>query len=97
MQDISYDGILRCWEQGNALLGRYASKLGSVHDPDDYLLDAVSPEDRTARLQHIVEAYQALHELKCKGQVASVGVGAKDWKVCHNASCLHFKHFAQFS
>ena len=36
VQDISYEGILRCWHEGNELLGHYQAQLVSVHDPDEY-------------------------------------------------------------
>jgi D-threo-aldose 1-dehydrogenase len=81
VQDISYDGILRCWEEGNRLLGKYSAQLVSVHDPDEYLAAASDSEDRRRRLSDIVEAYRALHELKAAGQIAAIGVGAKNWKI----------------
>ena len=37
VQDISHSGIKDCFEQGNELLGKYDSRLASVHDPDEYL------------------------------------------------------------
>ena len=38
-QSIGYDGILRCYHQGNELLGgQYTASLVSVHDPDEYCL-----------------------------------------------------------
>lgn len=80
VQDISYDGILRCWEEGNELLGNYSAQLVSVHDPDEYLAAASSPTDRSRRLHDIIEAYRALHELKAAGKALAVGVGAKDWR-----------------
>jgi D-threo-aldose 1-dehydrogenase len=79
-QDISYDGILRCWGQGCQLLGEeYAPQMVSVHDSDEYLAQAASASDRKKRLADIVVAYQALAALKKQGQVKAVGVGAKDW------------------
>ena len=82
VQDISYEGILRCWEEGCRLLGEdHAPQLVSVHDPDEYLAGAASPEDRRKRLGDITEAYRALLELKRKGKAKAVGVGAKDWRV----------------
>ena len=36
-QDISYDGILRCYEEAKELLNGYPIDLVSVHDPDEYL------------------------------------------------------------
>jgi D-threo-aldose 1-dehydrogenase len=81
VQRISYDGILECWEQGCELLGnRYKPQLVSVHDPDEYLAAATSPADRQRRFEDILEAYRALVELKERGEVAGVGVGAKDWR-----------------
>lgn len=80
VQDISYDGILRCWEEGNLLLGDYSAQMVSVHDPDEYLAAASDMGDRRRRMDDIVGAYRALHQLKAAGQVAAVGVGAKDWR-----------------
>ncbi len=82
IQDISYEGILSCYEQGNLLLGRkYAPQLVSVHDPDEYLDAAESPDDRKLRMANIVDAYRALSELKAQGKVKAIGVGAKNWKI----------------
>jgi len=82
VQRISYDGIIECFEQGNALLGGYTPQMVSVHDPDEYLAGAGG---RTGleyrRYDDIVNAYGALFELKRKGWVSTVGVGAKDWRV----------------
>jgi len=80
VQKISYQGILDCWEQGCELLGSYYKpQLVSVHDPDEYLLAARDPEDRSKRLGDVLGAYQALFELKEMGEVKAVGIGAKDW------------------
>lgn len=81
-QHISYQGILDCWEQGNELLGKpYTSQLVSVHDPDEYLAAATSPDERERRFQDVLEAYRALNELKDQGKATAVGIGAKDWCV----------------
>lgn len=81
VQDISYDGILKCWEQGLELLGGdYTTDIVSVHDPDEYLDAATSADDRKKRFDDILGAYTALNELKDKGVVKAVGVGAKNWK-----------------
>ncbi len=80
VQDISYDGILRCWEEGNHLLGNYPAQIVSVHDPDEYLAAATDAADRAQRFSDIVEAYRALGELKSAGTVSAVGVGAKNWR-----------------
>ena len=80
VQKISYQGILDCWEQGCELLGGYyRPQLVSVHDPDEYLFAAKNPEDRKKRLKDVLEAYRALFELKERGEVKAVGIGAKDW------------------
>ncbi|WP_442509984.1 aldo/keto reductase [Novipirellula sp. SH528] len=81
VQDISYDGILRCWEQGCELLGRYRPQMVSVHDPDEYLAAASDEQDRVRRWDDVVAAYQALRELRERGEVAAIGVGSKDWQV----------------
>jgi D-threo-aldose 1-dehydrogenase len=80
VQKISYSGILQCWEQGCELLGGYYKpQVVSVHDPDEYLFAATDTADRAKRLNDILEAYKALFELKEKGEVKAVGIGAKDW------------------
>ncbi len=80
VQDISYEGILRCYGHDNKLLDGYAPQLVSVHDPDEYLDAAVDDADRESRWDDVAGAYRALTELKHDGAVAGVGVGAKDWK-----------------
>ncbi len=81
VQDISYDGILKCFEQGLELLGGdYSTQLISVHDPDEYLNATASPSDRERRFDDILGAYTALAELKAQGQAKGIGVGAKNWK-----------------
>jgi len=81
VQTISYDGILECWQQGCDLLGGVRPAIVSVHDPDEYLAAARGKADRQRRLADVVAAYQALGELKARGEVRAVGVGAKDWTV----------------
>ena len=81
VQDISYDGILRCWDEGNQLLGGYDAQLLSVHDPDEYLAAASGDADRAGRWNDILEAYKALHELRDRGLAQAIGVGTKDWRV----------------
>ena len=78
VQDISYQGILDCFENGNELLGKYDSGLGSVHDPDEYLAAATDDADLEKRRADVLGAYKALSELRDAGKVASIGVGAKD-------------------
>jgi D-threo-aldose 1-dehydrogenase len=80
-QDISYQGILDCWEQGNQLLGQYPARLLSVHDPDEYLAGAENADDEQGRYADILGAYRALAELKNEGQAEGIGVGSKDWRI----------------
>jgi D-threo-aldose 1-dehydrogenase len=80
-QRISYEGILRCFEEGNELLQGIVPQLVSVHDPDEYLAQAKSPAEREEKFQNILDAYRALGDLKTQGKVKGIGVGAKDWKV----------------
>ena len=81
IQDISYQGIIDCYEQGNELLGDYDAQLVSIHDPDEYLVSAKNDEDLKDRKEKLLEAFRALDELKKTGRVQSVGVGAKDISV----------------
>ena len=73
-QDISYRGIMRCYEEASELLGGRPIDLVSVHDPDEFLAGGGSVED-------ILGAYKALFELKQAGRARGVGIGAKDWRV----------------
>ena len=81
VQDISYNGILRCWEEGNQLLGDYNCQLVSVHDPDEYLASATSNSEWNRRWEDIVDAYRALKELRESGLARAIGVGSKDWRI----------------
>ena len=82
VQIFGYEGIMKCFEQGNELLGGlYKSEVVSVHDPDEYLLAARSAQDRDNRLLEILESYRALFDLKKEGKVKAVGIGSKDWTV----------------
>jgi D-threo-aldose 1-dehydrogenase len=86
-QDISYDGILHCYEQGNKLLGgKYSPQLASVHDPDEYLAGSLNSKDRDKRFEDIIDAYRALSYLKNEGKVKAIGVGAKNWKIIEEIS-----------
>jgi D-threo-aldose 1-dehydrogenase len=78
VQTISYDGILECFEQGNALLGKYSSRHTSVHDPDEFLAAATNTQDRNVRMENIIDAYRALTDLKTQGKIDSIGIGSKD-------------------
>jgi D-threo-aldose 1-dehydrogenase len=81
-QAVGHEGILRCWEQGCALLGApFRPSLVSVHDPDELLARARTPAERARAWHELLDAYRALHELKQRGDVGFVGVGAKDWTV----------------
>ena len=81
MQDISYSGIRACFEQGLELLGGdYSTQLISVHDPDEYLDAAATPDERKRRFDDILGAYTALGEIKAEGLAKGIGVGAKNWR-----------------
>ena len=80
VQDISREGILRCWEQGNELLAPYQAALVTVHDPDEYLAAAVDSADHARRLNDIIGAYESLEKLRDSGKVKAIGIGAKDWR-----------------
>jgi D-threo-aldose 1-dehydrogenase len=81
VQDISYQGILRCWEEGCELLGDYKAEMLSVHDPDEYLAAANDASDRKRRLDDILAAYDALYDLQKQGKAQAIGIGCKDWRV----------------
>jgi D-threo-aldose 1-dehydrogenase len=81
VQHISYEGIMKCWEQGNQLLGNYKSQLLSVHDPDEYFNQAKTSKEREMLFGNILDAYRALAELKAEGKVSAIGIGAKSWKI----------------
>ncbi len=81
VQDISYDGVLRCWDEGNQLLGDYDADLLSVHDPDEYLAASDGTADEEARWADVLGAYRALGELRASGKARAIGVGSKDWRV----------------
>lgn len=81
VQDISYDGIIRCWEEGCHLLGGdYTTQMVSVHDPDEYLDRAENAAERKQNFTDILEAYRGLADLKQQGHVKAIGIGAKDWR-----------------
>jgi D-threo-aldose 1-dehydrogenase len=86
VQRISYNGIIECFEQGNELLGAYLPQLVSVHDPDEYLAKAKDEKHWMQLYDDILQAYQALFDLKAKGLVTAVGVGAKDWTILKRIS-----------
>jgi D-threo-aldose 1-dehydrogenase len=86
---ISYDGILQCYEQGNALLGEnLCAQVVSVHDPDEYLAAATTPADRARRFDDVLGAYRALFKLKQSGAVRAVGIGSKDWRVIREIAAV---------
>jgi D-threo-aldose 1-dehydrogenase len=81
VQKISYDGIMECFEQGNELLGGYIPQMVSVHDPDEYMAAARGAKESEKRYNDILDAYEALYDLRRQGKVKAIGVGAKDWKI----------------
>jgi len=86
VQNISYDGIIECFEQGNQLLGGYTPQMVSVHDPDEYIATAKDKEHAVELYNDILDAYEALYDLKKQGKVEAIGVGAKDWRIIKRIS-----------
>ncbi|MCF8224333.1 MAG: aldo/keto reductase [Bacteroidales bacterium] len=79
---FGYDEIIRCYDQGNELMGgKYSAETVSVHDPDEYIHGAGDVGERDERYRRILESYRALFDLKKEGKVRAVGIGSKDWKV----------------
>ncbi len=85
-QDISYEGIIKCYEQGIELLNGYDTQFLSVHDPDEYLNAAKTESDKTQRFEDVLQAYKALNYLKQSGKAKAIGVGSKDWKIIKKIS-----------
>ena len=82
IQTFGYKEIIRCFEQGEKLLGgRYKAEVVSVHDPDEYLLASETKEERDKRFLEILDSYRALFDLKSAGKVKAVGIGSKDWSI----------------
>jgi len=81
VQNISYNGIITCYEQGNELLGGYIPQMVSVHDPDEYINQSANEKEKEKNFKNILEAYQALSDLKKQGKVKAIGIGSKDWKI----------------
>ena len=81
VQKISYDGIIECFEQGNELLNGYIPQMVSVHDPDEYMALAKDEHHAQELYDDILDAYEALFDLKQQGKVQSIGVGAKNWRI----------------
>ena len=81
VQQINYDGIMECFMQGNELLGEYVPQLVSVHDPDEYIAAAKDYHHSEELYEDILDAYEALYDLKKHGKVQFIGVGAKNWKI----------------
>jgi len=87
VQQISYDGIMECFRQGNELLGgTYKPQLLSVHDPDEYIDRGRNPEEKEKLFTDILEAYRALSDLKKQGKTKAVGIGSKDWTIVKKVS-----------
>jgi D-threo-aldose 1-dehydrogenase len=87
IQKISYTGIIECFNQGNELLGEaYKPQLLSVHDPDEYINQGTSEEEKEELFTDVMEAYKALAELKKLGKVKAIGIGSKDWTVINKVA-----------
>ena len=77
-QDISEEGIVRCYNEAKELLG-YPIDYVSVHDPDEHLGNGELGKGNGDRREDILDAYRSLFALKEKGEVRGVGIGSKDW------------------
>jgi D-threo-aldose 1-dehydrogenase len=86
IQNISYEGIITCFEQGNELLGGYTPQLVSVHDPDEYIATGKTEAEKEKLYNNILDAYKALSDLRAKEKVKAVGIGAKNWKIIQKVS-----------
>lgn len=78
VQDLSRGGVRACHEEGLRLLGGYPVGLVSLHDPDEYLAGARDEHERSQRWDDIRAAYEELTQLRARGEVTAIGVGAKD-------------------
>lgn len=81
VQKISYDGIMESFEQGNELLNGYIPQMISVHDADEYLAKATDYQQSEKLYEDILDAYEALYDLKKYGKAQFIGIGAKNWKI----------------
>ena len=79
--NISYKGILECYEQGNQLLNGYKAELVSIHDPEEYIAGGQSQLEKDQRYNDVIDAYRALAELKNRNEVKAIGIGSKDWQM----------------
>jgi D-threo-aldose 1-dehydrogenase len=87
IQNISYNGIIECYNQGNELLGgTYKPQLLSIHDPDEYINQSKNPVEKEKLFTDILEAYKALADLKNQGKVKAIGIGSKDWTIIKKVS-----------
>jgi D-threo-aldose 1-dehydrogenase len=79
---LAPDALSAAWGKAGRRLGAdYRPQLVAIDSPDDYLAAARSPADRDQRLHAILGAYRALENLKATGEVAGIGIAAKDWHV----------------
>ncbi len=78
VQDISGDGIRRCADEADALLGApWTPDHLSVHDPDEYLAAAADPADADRRWDDVRAAYRTLDGIR-RQRGTAIGIGAKD-------------------
>ena len=60
IQLFGYEEIIKCYEQGNQLLGgKYRAEIVSVHDPDEYLSSAGNARERKERYDMLLERYSS--------------------------------------
>jgi len=81
LECMGYDGIYECYEQGNEILDDYEAKLLSVHDPDEFIARAKTPDEAEQSYQAVLDGYRALAELRESGKALGIGIGSKDWRL----------------
>lgn len=96
-QVIGYQGMWECWEQGLELLQGYTPTLLAVHDPDEYMQAASSESNRKRRWENLMGAFEALTEMKRKGFIKGVGVGAKDYRIIKEIDAVVNLDWAMFA
>ncbi len=69
VEDYSYDGVMRSFEDSLERLGGRAIDIAHVHDPDNHFETAMTG------------AFRALHHLKDTGTIRAVSAGMNQWQM----------------
>lgn len=70
VRDYSGDGVRRSLDASLARIGVDRVDIALVHDPDDYVEEAIS------------QAIPALARLRAEGVVSAIGIGMNQWQAC---------------